>query len=44
MLLVEPCSAGYAPVAIVYQPTPVFGGNACIMPFLPVTPCFINSL
>src|SRR5882672_2523351 len=27
VLFVEPCSAGYVPVAIVYQPTPVFGGN-----------------
>jgi hypothetical protein len=28
VLFVEPCSPGYAPVASVYQPTPVFGGNA----------------
>ena len=28
VLFVEPCSDGYVPVAIVYQPTPVLGGNA----------------
>src|SRR6476659_1236126 len=28
VLFVEPCSDGYVPVAIVYQPTPVFGGKA----------------
>ena len=38
MLFVEPNSPGYAPVAIVYQPTPVFGGNACTIPFSPSTP------
>ena len=32
------------PVAIVYQPTPVFGGKAWTMPFLPVTPSCISFL
>ena len=44
VLFVEPCSDGYVPVAIVYQPTPVFGGKAWIMPLSPVTPSFISFL
>src|SRR4029453_2917326 len=36
VLFVEPCSDGYVPVAIVYQPTPVLGGNAWTMPLSPV--------
>src|SRR5262249_6634564 len=44
VLFVDPCSDGYVPVAIVYQPTPVFGGNACTIPLSPVAPCFISSL
>src|SRR6185503_19832263 len=42
VLLVEPCSLGYVPVAIVYQPTPVLGGNACTMPLSPRTPFAIR--
>src|SRR5262249_47885696 len=42
VLLVEPCSDGYVPVAIVYQPTPVFGGKACTIPFLPIEPMSIR--
>src|SRR5262245_12225304 len=42
VLLVEPCSLGHVPVAIVYHPTPVLGGNACSMPFSPITPCRIS--
>ena len=38
VLLVEPCSLGYVPVASVCQPTPVFGGKACTRPFSPLTP------
>src|SRR6266516_489166 len=38
VLFVEPCSPGYVPVAIVYQPTPVFGGKAWVIPFCPSTP------
>src|SRR6266536_5728455 len=30
VLFVEPCSPGYVPVAIVYQPTPVLGGKAWV--------------
>src|SRR5262245_33474138 len=44
VLFVEPCSDGYVPVAIVYQPTPVFGGKAGVIPLSPVTPCFISSV
>src|ERR671924_1453077 len=44
VLFVEPCSPGYAPVAIVYHPTPVFGGNACSIPLLPITPADISVL
>ena len=44
VLFVEPCSEGYVPVAIVYQPTPVLGGNAWTMPLSPVTPSFISFL
>src|SRR5581483_3836681 len=40
VLLVEPCSEGYVPVAIVYQPTPVFGGKACTVPSSPAAPSF----
>jgi hypothetical protein len=32
VLLVEPCTPGQAPVAIVYQPAPVFGGAWVSMP------------
>ena len=35
---------GYVPVAIVYQPTPVFGGNDWTMPLSPVTPSLISFL
>src|SRR6188474_3499450 len=38
VLFVEPCSLGHVPVASVYQPTPVFGGKPCCMPFAPRTP------
>ena len=44
VLFVEPCSDGYVPVAIVYQPTPVLGGKAWTIPFAPVTPSFIKFL
>jgi hypothetical protein len=44
VLLVEPWSAGYAPVAIVYQPTPVLGGNAWSIPLSPVTPVSMSAL
>src|SRR6266516_7531418 len=44
VLLVEPCSDGYVPVAIVYQPTPVFGGNACTIPLSPRTPAAMSCL
>src|SRR5262249_46181682 len=44
VLFVEPCSDGYVPVAIGYQPTPVFGGNACSMPLAPVAPTFMSAL
>src|SRR5205814_7426617 len=40
VLFVEPFSPGYAPVAIVYHPTPVLGGKACTIPFAPSTPAF----
>src|SRR6266511_4103156 len=43
VLLVEPCSPGYVPVARVYQPTPVFGGNPCSRPFAPSTPFAMRS-
>ena len=43
VLLVEPCSAGYVPVAIVYQPTPVFGGNPWVMPLSPRTPWAMSA-
>ena len=33
-----PCTPGYAPVAKVYQPCPVFGGKACVNPLAPVAP------
>src|SRR5262249_30378625 len=42
VLFVEPCSDGYVPVAIVYQPTPVFGGKPCTMPLSPVVPPSIS--
>jgi hypothetical protein len=32
VLFVEPCSLGHVPVAIVAQPTPVFGGKAWSIP------------
>jgi hypothetical protein len=32
------------PVAIVYQPTPVFGGKACTIPLAPEAPSFISFL
>src|SRR5215475_747761 len=32
VLFVEPCSPGHVPVANVYQPTPVLGGNAWTRP------------
>jgi hypothetical protein len=44
VLFVDPCSLGYVPVASVYQPTPVFGGNAWSMPSLPVAPSFMSAL
>src|SRR5215211_2537065 len=44
VLFVEPCSDGYVPVASVYQPTPVFGGNDWTIPLSPVAPRFISSL
>ena len=43
VLLVEPCSPGHVPEAIVCQPTPVFGGKPWSMPFCPSTPFFISS-
>ncbi len=43
VLLVEPCSLGQVPVASVYQPAPVFGGNACWSPFCPRTPWSISD-
>jgi hypothetical protein len=42
VLFVEPCSPGYVPVAIVYQPTPVLGGNAWTIPLSPRTPSAIS--
>src|SRR6266540_149393 len=42
VLFVEPCSLDHVPVAIVYQPTPVLGGNACSMPLAPLTPSCIS--
>ena len=42
VLFVEPCSPGYAPVASVCQPTPVFGGKAGFRPFSPLTPFWIK--
>src|SRR5262245_50251064 len=44
VLFVDPCSDGYVPVAIEYQPTPVFGGNDWSMPLLPTAPWSINDL
>src|SRR5262245_23806856 len=44
VLFVEPCSPGQVPVESVYQPTPVFGGNPGLRPFLPVTPDFMREL
>src|SRR3954471_21740486 len=44
VLFVEPCSEGYVPVAIVYQPTPVFGGKACTIPLAPTAPSLIRFL
>src|SRR5262245_30005199 len=44
VLFVEPCSLGQVPVAIAYQPTPVFGGNAGSIPLSPLTPLLIRSL
>ena len=38
VLLVEPCLPGQAPVASVYQPTPVLGGNPWVRPLRPSTP------
>src|SRR5262245_59473681 len=43
VLFVDPCSDGYVPVAIEYQPTPVFGGNDWSMPLLPTAPWSIND-
>src|SRR5919109_1635763 len=43
VLLVEPCSPGHVPVASVYQPTPVFGGNACLSPLAPLTPAAMSA-
>src|SRR3954466_1194366 len=42
VLFVLPCTPGYAPVASVYQPWPVFGGKPCVRPLLPVTPACIR--
>jgi hypothetical protein len=42
VLFVEPCSLGQVPVAMAYQPTPVFGGKAGSMPLSPRTPFAIR--
>src|SRR4029453_3873427 len=42
VLFVEPCSLGYVPVALVYQPPPGFGGKAWTMPLSPRTPAAIR--
>src|SRR4029450_10732577 len=42
VLFVGPSSLGSGPVAIVYQPTPVFGGKAWTMPLSPRTPAAIR--
>src|SRR5215207_2900225 len=43
VLLVEPCLPGQAPVASVYQPTPVLGGNPWVRPLRPWTPRRLSS-
>src|SRR6266511_1483624 len=43
VLLVEPCSVGNVPEAMLYQTTPVFGGKTWTMPFAPRTPCAISD-
>ena len=43
VLFVDPCSPGQVPVASVYQPTPVFGGKACLRPLSPLTPAAYSA-
>src|SRR4029453_4927282 len=43
VLLGEPCLPGQAPVASVYQPTPVLGGKPWVRPLRPWTPRRFSS-
>jgi DNA-binding helix-hairpin-helix protein with protein kinase domain len=43
VLFVLPCVPGQAPVAMVYQPCPVFGGKPCSSPLAPVAPWAMSA-